>query len=129
MNTKFQLFVIVIIAVFSLSLNFSVDSKGGGKSGSKSENKEYLVKKTDEKLKGSVMTTETTPEASSPTPETKADSTMIYAYDDGPFHFFRFNRIKRLKKCVKNLCFFTKLFLLCVHIAVLIVEFVHILSH
>ena len=128
MNTKFQLLVIVIIAVFSLSLSLSMDSKDANKSRSKSERKDYVTKTTERQLNGTALSV-TTVETPQPISPIDKDSTGLYTYDDGAFHFFHFSRIKRLRKCVKNLCLFAKLFLLVVHIGVLIMEFMHIINH
>lgn len=129
MNTKFQLLVIVIVAVFSLSLNFSVDSKDANKSLSKSERKEYVSKSTEEKLTGLTLLSVTNPDTPKPITQGDNDSTGLYSYDDGSFHFFHFNRIKRLRKRVKNLCFFAKVLLFCTHLCVLTMELMHLLNH
>ena len=93
MNTKFQLLVIVIIAVFSLSLNFSAASKGDDKNGPKSENKAYVTNTGEEKLGGLMLISATGPEQPfSITPGKKADSAGHYVYDDGAFHFFSFQQ-------------------------------------
>jgi hypothetical protein len=129
MNTKNQLLIIVITAFFSLSLNFSAGTKDANKKDIRSERKEFITKTTEEKTKASMLISMTNSEVIAPTSSNEADSTAMRPYDLGTFHFFHFNRIKRLRKCVKNLCLFAKLLLIYTHIAVLIMELMHIIHH
>lgn len=129
MNTKLQLLIIAAIAIFSLSWSLS-SIKDDNERIAKAENKEYIARSTEEQVNPLKGLSDTKQEVITPIPPIKpTGSTEIPAYDDGAFHFFHFNRIKRLRKCVQNLCLFAKLFLIYTHASVLIMEFMHIIHH
>jgi hypothetical protein len=130
MNTKFQLFIIVIIGLFCLSSSYSVTVMLTKEKVSKSKSRDYVAKSIEEKANPGKIVSPVNAEALTHGSTThEKGSSGMESEDDGSFHFFHFNRIKRFRRCVQNLCLFAKIFLIYTHASWLIMEFMHLIHY
>ena len=130
MNTKFQLLVVVIAALFSLSSGFTMQIHANKEKNPKQTNGHYETKASTE-----VSDTKTgggSPDMGELTNDghgKEGDMTGILPEDDGITHHFHLERIRQRNKYACLFCWISKIIILLTHVALLICGYCHVISH
>ena len=129
MNTKFQLFIIVIIAIFSLSssltypLGFNTETVVS-RVHSKSGNESRAGAKANQAQEQSNPAT-----AVAPPIDDVTDFKGMNGDDDGVEHHFHFGRVRKCRKYARVLCIVAKAVLIVTHFALLVFCYCHLVHH
>ena len=129
MNTKLQLLVIVIVAIFSISSSLSLVVHFGSEKNGKGDNS-YLDNRSADN--GQSQNQNEHGNANIPmipishaVPGFNGTNTD----DDGITHHFHFERVRRARRCAGIFCCIAKIILILSHAALLICGYFHVLHH
>jgi hypothetical protein len=129
MNTKFQLFIIVIVALFSLSSHITIlvslaNETGISRVHSKARNESLSTSE------GNFVKEQSSPSIPViPTSDEVAGFKGMNAEDDGVEHHFHFGRVIKCRRYARILCILAKVVLAVSHLALLFCCYCHLIHH
>ena len=129
MNTKFQLLIIVIVALFSLSSSITIAvSLATEPSMSRVYTKSAKESRVgSQESQSNNQSTPTIPVA--PISDEVADFKGLNGDDDGVEHHFHFGRVRKCRRYAQVFCIVAKAVLILSHFALLVFCYCHLVHH
>ena len=130
MNTKFQLPVIIIAALFVVTSSFTVAVHLSKEKNTSTVNNNYV-----DKAPGGNVHFQNLPESNNILIHMVPISHSLPAFngvnmdDDGITHHFHFGRIRKARRYARIFCFLAKMIIIITHAALLICGYCHVINH